>query len=456
MQSESGPASSGRSHGPPEERGIRRKRRHRSVVDPGSFLEPETPLTGPIRSPSWRRFLIWLDSRLTVPGDGETRRFQKVLVVVVASVGSVATVFNAVTLFDGGLDAAGYAYIASAVVLAAGAIALLAWPQAYVPITFGLLFDVLVFPALAQIASGGLTSGLYALPWTIFAPLGAALALGSRHAIAHAILFVATVLSVAALDPYAAQIAPDTTAEALMAFNIPSLVSLGAIAAATALYLLRQVERFRIRADSLISHVLPASIANRLKAAEAPIADAFQSVTVLFADIVGFTPLSSEADPDDVVNMLNRVFSDFDDLAERHRVEKIKTIGDSYMAAAGLPEPREDHVAAMIEFAIAMLAAVEARTGLNDLPVRLRIGINTGPVVAGVIGRDRFIYDLWGDTVNVASRMESSGLAGRVQVTKAVKDAAGDGYVFDERDPIDIKGKGPTVTYLLVVDPNRR
>jgi class 3 adenylate cyclase len=166
--------------------------------------------------------------------------------------------------------------------------------------------------------------------------------------------------------------------------------------------------------------------------------------------------LSSEADPDDVVNMLNRVFSDFDDLAERHRVEKIKTIGDSYMAAAGLPEPREDHVAAMIEFAIAMLAAVEARTGLNDLPVRLRIGINTGPVVAGVIGRDRFIYDLWGDTVNVASRMESSGLAGRVQVTKAVKDAAGDGYVFDERDPIDIKGKGPTVTYLLVVDPNRR
>lgn len=433
-----------------------RTRRQGGAVDVAPFFEPETPLTGPARPSARRRLLTRLDSRLTMGGDSETRRFQKVMVVVVASIGSVATVFNAITLFRGGLDAAGWAYIASAVFLAAGALALLSWPQAYVVLTFALLLDVLVFPALAQIASGGLTSGLYAMPWTIFAPLGAALALGSRHAVVHTILFVMTVVLVAVLDSFAERIAPEVTPGALMSFNIPSLLSLGAIAAATALYLLRQVERFRIRADSLLSHVLPASIANRLKAAEAPIANGFDAVTVLFADIVGFTPLASRADPDDVVNMLNSIFSDFDDLAAKHGIEKIKTIGDSYMAATGLPQPRDDHVEAMMEFAIDMMRAVEERTGLNDLPIRLRIGINTGAVVAGVIGRDRFIYDLWGDTVNVASRMESSGIADRIQVTGAVRGALGDRYEFEQRDPIDIKGKGPTVTYLLVDERTAR
>lgn len=432
-----------------------RRRRHGVAADSDPFFEPETPLTGSTRPSLWRRLVEGLDSRLTIPGDSETRRFQKVLVVMVASSGSVATIFNAITLFRGGLEAAGWSYVASAVFLAAGALALLAWPQAYVLITFALLLDVLVFPAAAQIASGGLTSGLYALPWTVFAPLGAALALGSKQALAHLALFVMTVLLVAGLDSYAEQIAPEVTASALMSFNIPSLLSLGAIAAATALYLLRQVERFRIRADSLLSHVLPTTIADRLKAAEAPIADEFDAVTVIFADIVGFTPLASVADPDEVVNMLNSIFSEFDDLADKHGIEKIKTIGDSYMAASGLPEPREDHVEAVIGFAADMMAAMKSRTGLNGLPIQLRIGINTGAVVAGVIGRERFIYDLWGDTVNVASRMESSGVSDRIQVTEAVRDALGDGYEFERREPIDIKGKGLTVTYLLVDSQSR-
>lgn len=415
----------------------------RRRAEPSRELEP-----GRSRS-LWREFLRRLENQVALAGDSDTRRFQKVLVVLVASIGSFATVFNAVTLFQGGLNAAGWAYVASALYLLAGALALLAWPRHYVAITFLLLGDVLLFPGAAQVASGGLTSGLYALPWAIFAPLGAALALGGRHTLAHLGLFVATVAAVAGLDSFAKSIAPEVSDAALLSFNIPSLLSLGVIAGAASLYLLGQVERFRIRADSLLLSVLPPSIAVRLKADEKTIADRFDQVTVLFADIVGFTPLSSGSDPAEIVEMLNSIFSEFDDLAHEHGIEKIKTIGDSYMAAAGLPEPREGHVSDMVEFALDVLTAVESRSGLEGRRIRMRVGINTGPVVAGVIGHDRFIYDLWGDTVNMASRMESTAPVDAIHVTDAVVEAVGDRYRFEPREPIDIKGKGRVVTYVL-------
>jgi len=428
---------------------VRGDRRGAADIDP----EPRSrvPIWGRVQS-QWRHLYRKIESRVVVEGDSETRRFQKVLVVVVASIGSIATLFNALALFRAGLESAGWAYVASAVLLLAGALALLVWPHRYVVITFALLVDVLVFPGVVQVLSGGLASGLYALPWTIFAPLGAVLALGGRHALIHLGLFVVTVMGVAALDPLARRVAPQVSPAAIASFNVPSLLSLGAIAGATSLYLLRQVDRFRIQADSLLLNVLPASIAARLKEEKTTIADRFEAVTVLFADIVGFTPLSSGADPEVVVDMLNSVFSEFDDLARAHRIEKIKTIGDSYMAAAGLPEPRDDHSVAAIEFALDMLEVVKSRTGLDGRPLRLRIGIHTGPVVAGVIGLDRFIYDLWGDTVNMASRMESNGVNDRIQVTRAVVDEIGDRYRFEPREPIDIKGKGMTVTYLLDTD----
>jgi class 3 adenylate cyclase len=419
----------------------------------GVDREPRSPMRiwGRVQS-QWRHLYRKIESRVVVEGDSETRRFQKVLVVVVSSIGSIATLFNALALFRAGLESAGWAYVASAAFLLAGAVALLVWPHRYVAITFALLVDVLVFPGAAQVLSGGLASGLYALPWTIFAPLGAVLALGGRHALIHLGLFVVTVMGVAALDPFARSIAPQVSPGAVASFNVPSLLSLGAIAGATSLYLLRQVDRFRIQADSLLLNVLPASIAARLKEEKTTIADRFEAVTVLFADIVGFTPLSSGADPEMVVDMLNSIFSEFDDLARAHRIEKIKTIGDSYMAAAGLPEPRDDHTVAAIAFALDMLEVVKSKTGLDGRPLRLRIGIHTGPVVAGVIGLDRFIYDLWGDTVNMASRMESNGVNDRIQVTRAVFDESGDRYRFEAREPIDIKGKGMTVTYLLDTD----
>ena len=211
-----------------------------------------------------------------------------------------------------------------------------------------------------------------------------------------------------------------------------------------------ELELERARSESLLLNILPASIAARLKEDPHTIADGYNDVTVLFADIVDFTTMSAAVSPDDVVRKLNEIFSDFDVLAARHGLEKIKTIGDAYMVAGGLPEGRPDHCQAVAAFAVEMLRVLDRHTSWTGEPIRIRIGINRGPVVAGVIGRQKFIFDLWGDVVNVASRMESNGLSNQIQVTEAVKEYLDGQYSFEERGPIEVKGKGRMTTYLLI------
>jgi class 3 adenylate cyclase len=204
------------------------------------------------------------------------------------------------------------------------------------------------------------------------------------------------------------------------------------------------------RSERLLLNVLPAPIATRLKAGEVVIADAFPEVTVLFADIVDFTRRSQQVSPAQVVATLNELFSAFDRLAQRQGLEKIKTIGDAYMVAGGLPQPRPDHAEAIAEMALAMQAEVTRRTDPSGQPLQVRIGIDTGPVEAGVIGTSKFSYDLWGDTVNTASRMESHGIAGCIQVTERTYQRLRDGYRFQRRGPIQVRGMGEMVTYFLV------
>lgn len=170
----------------------------------------------------------------------------------------------------------------------------------------------------------------------------------------------------------------------------------------------------------------------------------------MFADLVGFTPLSDRLKPIDLVNLLNQIFSIFDELAQQLGLEKIKMIGDTYMVAAGLPTPRIDHAEAIADMALAMQAAVEQFQSQQGEKIQIRIGINTGVVVAGVIGKKKFIYDLWGDAVNVASRMESSGYPGSIQVTTATDERLKHKYRFEGRGAIQIKGKGEMVTYWLM------
>jgi class 3 adenylate cyclase len=212
----------------------------------------------------------------------------------------------------------------------------------------------------------------------------------------------------------------------------------------------RLLEAERERSEQLLLNILPASVASRLKTARDPIADRFPEATVLFADIVDFTSQSAALPPERIVASLNELFSEFDTLTRERGLEKVKTIGDAYMVVGGLPEPRPDHVEAVADLALRMLDAVTRHDGPDGTPVRVRIGIDTGPVVAGVIGHDKFAWDLWGDTVNTASRMESTGVAGRIQITEAVHERLRDAYEFEQRGPIHVKGKGLLVTYFLL------
>jgi class 3 adenylate cyclase len=204
------------------------------------------------------------------------------------------------------------------------------------------------------------------------------------------------------------------------------------------------------RSERLLLNVLPAPIAERLKRGEVVIADDFPEVTVLFADLVDFTARSHRSTPDRVVQILDDLFSALDTLAERYRLEKIKTIGDAYMVVGGLPEPRPDHAQAVADMALDVRAEVSRHTDPAGEPLAVRIGIDTGPVVAGVIGRRKFSYDLWGDTVNTASRMESDGVPGCIQVTERAYRRLRGGYRLQRRGPIQVKGAGEMTTWFLV------
>jgi adenylate cyclase len=212
---------------------------------------------------------------------------------------------------------------------------------------------------------------------------------------------------------------------------------------------LRMIQAEQEKSERLLLNILPEPIAERLKQGQVTIADNFADVTVLFAGLVDFTRLSTRVSPRELVSLLNEIFSTFDQLADRYGLEKIKTVGDAYLVVGGLPTPRPDHAAAIAEMALEMQQAVTRLSAELEETFSLRIGINTGPVVAGVIGARKFSYDLWGDTVNTASRMESHGLAGHIQVTTATYERLQDKYLFEERGCIPVKGKGEVRTFLL-------
>lgn len=212
---------------------------------------------------------------------------------------------------------------------------------------------------------------------------------------------------------------------------------------------LEQIEQEKAKSDRLLLNVLPVSIAERLRGGESSIAEHFDSVSVIFADLVGFTALSMQVKPAEMVKLLNGIFSTFDSLAGKHGLEKIKTIGDAYMAVAGLPEASADHAEAAAEMALDMLSAIALMNRVQGTNLGMRIGIHSGPVVAGIIGTRKFAYDLWGDTVNTASRMESHGQGGRIHVSQATAFLLDGKYVIESRGAIDIKGKGEMCTSWL-------
>ena len=212
---------------------------------------------------------------------------------------------------------------------------------------------------------------------------------------------------------------------------------------------LKELQIEQEKSERLLLNILPKPVADQLKQNSSTIAESFPEATVLFADIVGFTQLSAQKSPTEIVTLLNKIFSAFDQLADQHGLEKIKTIGDAYMVVGGLPMPKPDHAEAIAAMALDMQTAIDTFNQETGEAFIMRIGVSTGPVVAGVIGTHKFTYDLWGDTVNMASRMESHGIAGRIQVTDSTYDRLHNKYVFEERGTIDVKGKGEMITYWL-------
>ncbi|MCH7763366.1 MAG: response regulator [Candidatus Marinimicrobia bacterium] len=210
-----------------------------------------------------------------------------------------------------------------------------------------------------------------------------------------------------------------------------------------------QLNAAREQSEKLLLKILPQPIIERLKLSRESISDDFEDVTILFADIVEFTKMSSQFTSGELVNLLNRIFTAFDRLAQKHQLEKIKTIGDAYLVVGGLPEGNANHAASVAEMALDMQKQMSKLSEVMSLQIQLRIGINSGPITAGVIGENKFIYDLWGDTVNTASRMESYGLAGEIQVSEETHSRLKDKFLFEKRGIIEVKGKGEMRVFLL-------
>ena len=318
--------------------------------------------------------------------------------------------------------------------------------QRYVNI---LIVSVLLFPALVEVSLGGLTGSSAAIVFAFLGPVLALLALGPRRATAWFLAFLAVVMGVILLDPVVSvRIEPQPYPMRLIWYAANLAVPLG-ITFAMLRYTDLRRRRAEARSDELLTNAIPFSIAARLKRGEARIAESYPETTILFADLAGFTPWSQRTDPAGVVGFLDELFTRFDELAAAHSVEKIKTIGDSYMAVAGAPEPRADHASAAMALARGMLAALEELRRRPSLPLELRIGLASGPVIGGVIGQRRILFDMWGDTVNIASRMESSGVPGRIHVAPSTYQLLRDLWSFEERAPVAVKGLGLMTTYLL-------
>ena len=388
------------------------------------------------------------------PEDDEDLRHKKTLLVLLAVlILPVSVVWGTVYLaFGSWVGTLPFIYLAVSI----GSLVLFARTHSFRLLLVIQLLDILLMTAAGQMFVGGfLPSGGVGL-WGILAPLGALVFLEVQRAIRWFVVFVLVFLLTGVAGEVFVRDAdlPIWFTSTMLALNV---IGVGAVAFTllarfahqrdTALAALRVEQE---KSELLLMNILPRSIADRLKAASETIADHFEAASILFADVVDFTPFAQRLAPAEVVGILDELFSHFDTLVERHGLEKIKTIGDAYMAAAGVPDPSPDHAKRAALLALDMREAVASSAVGEGSDLELRIGINSGPVIAGVIGSKRFLYDLWGDAVNTASRMESQSTPGEIQITRATYELVKDEFVCRPRGTIEVKGKGQMETWYLV------
>lgn len=319
-------------------------------------------------------------------------------------------------------------------------------PSSYPRVMHLVAAGTLVTAMVVIVMFGGIFASAGAAGWGTLMVVGTVAIFADRRAhfwlIAFGVGTAAAALLAARSDPLYEVPNP----ELLAAFN---LVVISLFIYAILYYFVRKSDELFHEADGLLRNVLPDDIAERLKSSEEMIADEFESASILFADISGFTPMAARMEPGGVVALLNEIFTVFDDLVEERGLEKIKTIGDAYMVASGVPAPRPDHARAICDLALAMQSQLTVR-GFAGRDIRMRIGVASGPVTAGIIGRKKFSYDLWGDTVNLASRMETTGVPGRIQIPAATRELVHGWFDLERRGIVEVSGRGDVETWFLV------
>lgn len=330
------------------------------------------------------------------------------------------------------------------------------WTHRYRFFLFTQLLLILLLPFLLMIALGGFIKSSAVILWSILSPLGALLFDEPRLALR----WLAAYLGLAIISGYFEfhPLGSSSLSPAIVTiFFILNIGTISSIATFLLAYFVGEKNRLftllrgeQVKSENLLLNILPKEIAAILKNESRTIADHYTEASILFADMVGFTPLSAKLAPVEMVELLNEAFSFFDSLLDKYNVEKIRTIGDNYMVASGVPRRRSDHAQALVYMALEMRDFIAEHTFRNGQRVAFRIGINSGPVIGGVIGRRKFVYDIWGDAVNVASRMESHGLGGAVQITRATYELIKDEFVCEPRGTVDVKGKGEMEVWLVV------
>jgi guanylate cyclase len=332
--------------------------------------------------------------------------------------------------------------------------ALFAWTRNLEFYRFTQLLVILILPWLVTIALGGFQQSSAVIVWAALCPLGSLLLEEPRRTLVWIVGFVALLPITALLQPHLTPAhLPETFVTWFFVLNLGTVI---AVVFGLLHYFVRRRDFFQESSEMLLLNILPKEISEALKTEPRAIAAHYDESSILFADIVGFTPMAATMLPLTLVDLLNDVFECFDELVDKYELEKIKTIGDCYMVAAGVPRPRVDHAEALVNFALDMQAEIGKRA-FGGRRLAFRIGINSGPVVAGVIGRRKFIYDLWGETVNMASRMESHGTSGVIQITGSTYDLVSEHFDCQARGPIVVKGVGLVETwYVTGRTPTRR
>ena len=412
--------------------------------------EADTPAMH--RRPDLARFVRWLALLGVRDTDSDATRGQKTALTLAASLVTALAVLWVGTYWVLGLFLAAAIPFAYQIVSLASMV-VFARTKSYRFFRFTQAVLMTLLPFLLQWSLGGFVASSVVSLWALVAALGTAFFFSVDAAIPWFLAFAGLMLVSGLIDPMLARNAAPIPDPVRLAFFVLNVTGVALTAYLLLQYAVRARDQAFARSEGLLLNVLPQPIAEQLKRAPGIIAESHPDVTVLFADVVDFTLFAERTTPEGVVSVLDEIFSAFDRLAQRHGLEKIKTIGDAYMVVAGLPLPRADHADAMAAMAVDMLTEFASLRDRLGVDLAIRIGMESGPVVAGVIGRHKFTYDLWGDTVNTASRMESHGVPGRIQVGSGTHQRLRERRRFEERGEIEIKGKGRMRTYLLVPQP---